>query len=228
VALSVVGRVLGTVPAGLRLEGHADIDALLAMAKARGVSAQGEMFSCHALAELGRDAYALDTAVVAVPPATTAAGRKQWAQWLRDGHLLLVPYDRDKDHRPCRVNGQQAHWFLVKGLAAPTAGPAPASSAADDAEPPAFAWQEVAGDDDGALAEAAAAAAPDDVYVVGLHGKSRHQAVWRLADLVASNAQLHEPSFEVLATPSEYVFQPGLHELRGWAVLVRRRRNPAV
>lgn len=227
-ALSIVARVLGTVPAELRLEGHAEIDTLLALAKARGVSAQGEMFSCHSLAELGRDAYALDTTVMAVPPVIAPDGRKQWAQWLRDGHLLLVPYDRDKDHRPCRVNGQQAHWFLVKGLAVPTSGQAPAPMAENDAEQPAFDWHEVTGDDDGALVEAAAAAAPDDVYVVGLHGKSRHQAVWRLADLVASNAQLHEPSPEVLAAPTEYVFKPGLHELRGWAVLVKRQQNTAV
>lgn len=36
--------------------------------------------------------------------------------FLRDGGTLLVPYDTDKNHSPCNLNGHKAHWAVISGL----------------------------------------------------------------------------------------------------------------
>lgn len=34
---------------------------------------------------------------------------------LKNHAMLLIPYDADRNHYPCRVNGSKAHWALACG-----------------------------------------------------------------------------------------------------------------
>lgn len=34
---------------------------------------------------------------------------------LKNHAMLLIPYDADRNHYPCKVNGHKAHWLLACG-----------------------------------------------------------------------------------------------------------------
>lgn len=36
-------------------------------------------------------------------------------QKLQEKCFLLVPYDADRNHQPCKLNGHKAHWVLIVG-----------------------------------------------------------------------------------------------------------------
>ena len=88
----------------------AEIEQLLAMARERSFSRQGEMFSAKDLATLAQDAYGIKATAVPIPD-----DPKALLCLLLKGHLILVAYDRDSDNTPCNEKGHKAHWAVIKG-----------------------------------------------------------------------------------------------------------------
>ncbi|GJQ76233.1 hypothetical protein Trydic_g1972 [Trypoxylus dichotomus] len=68
------------------------VEELLKVAKQRGYTSNGEMFSADNLCKLAND-FTTYTAFV-----------------------YNVPYDADKNHSPCLKNGHKAHWAAISGV----------------------------------------------------------------------------------------------------------------
>ena len=88
-----------------------ELDNLLCIARSNGYSHQGEMYSAENLGQLAREAYGLACQV-------TSYGFDNHhfvVSELLKGSAVLVPYDADKNHKPCLENGHKAHWALLTG-----------------------------------------------------------------------------------------------------------------
>jgi hypothetical protein len=85
---------------------------LLTVARSRGLSAEGEVFSARSLASLCSNFCCAPMAVVPLSLASLRAS-------LSKGLPVLVAYDRDHNtHLPCvGRGGASAHWALVRGWA---------------------------------------------------------------------------------------------------------------
>ena len=87
------------------------------LARERGFSKQGEMFSVDSMASLAEEL--LPEGKVS----TVEVGNLEESAWLvaalLDGSLMLVPYDCTPDHSPGLAGGQKAHWALVTGFLLP-------------------------------------------------------------------------------------------------------------
>lgn len=120
---------------------------LLQAAISRGYSSDGEIFDIHHLAQLATDVCGLGAAVLCDGPASAVAGTpaapedtqagdgrgspgrgvaggvsRMWCEavpaWLERGGLVVVAYDKDKDHHgPATRQGHGAHYALLAGFA---------------------------------------------------------------------------------------------------------------
>ncbi|KAM9989874.1 hypothetical protein ACTFIY_005928 [Dictyostelium cf. discoideum] len=95
------------------------IDELLMTAVLKGYSKEGEMFSSYHLSEIinllfnNLNFNYIKSNVVSFP--TTADILNQ----LSNGFPILVPYDADKNWRPCSNGGVKAHWAMIIGFIIP-------------------------------------------------------------------------------------------------------------
>lgn len=88
-----------------------ELDSLLSMARSKGFSLQGEMYSAENLAQLAKEFYGLECRVIS----DGFADHRYVISELLKGSALLVPYDADKNHKPCLEKGHKAHWALLTG-----------------------------------------------------------------------------------------------------------------
>ena len=88
-----------------------ELDNLLAMARSKGYSYQGEMYSTENLGQLAGEFYGLGCRVISYG----FEDRHFIISELLKGSAVLVPYDADKNHKPCLENGHKAHWALLTG-----------------------------------------------------------------------------------------------------------------
>ena len=93
------------------------VDDLLQKAIDRGFSRDGELFAIDQLAFLINESGSQLEANV------FPCGAKKLREVLHSGHLVVVPYDRDKNEQPCQRSGRSAHYGLVFGLADPLHSP---------------------------------------------------------------------------------------------------------
>lgn len=198
VALSMAAPLTGT-------EG-VTTEFLLDMAREKGYTLQGEMFSADAMCELAKS--------VLVPPYSAnvmhQAGSMDVLQRLLNDEILLVPYDADKNHSPCLRKGNKAHWVLVTGflLAVETGEQdsetfAQLEDYAEYYEPRMFhlklsALNEVIRDRLNKIS---------CVFVCGHQGKSKYAGTWPLKDLLESNNNLVEIGPE--RSGDEYIVPEG-------------------
>ena len=88
-----------------------DLDVLLTLARSRGFTCQGELYSAENIAQIAKESYKCNTNVVN----HGFADIKMVILELLRGSAVLVPYDADRNHAPCMDNGHKAHWALLTG-----------------------------------------------------------------------------------------------------------------
>lgn len=88
-----------------------ELDNLLIMARSKGFSLQGEMYSAENLAQLAKEFYRLECQVVH----DGFVDHLFVISELLKGSAVLVPYDADKNNKPCLEKGHKAHWALLTG-----------------------------------------------------------------------------------------------------------------
>lgn len=142
------------------------MDEIFLVAKKKGYTNHGEIFSAFWLADLAVSLWPSMVVTVEKTPPTA-----QMEQLIKENAFLLIPYDCDKNHEPTQRGGKNAHWCVVVGYLCPVK------------ELDVMVWNTT-------FAHACSSA----THVFCRHGKSRHVAVWNYAKLVESNRNLREPA----------------------------------
>ena len=161
-------RLGGSIEVRVRANAAAPSDAsVLRAAIEKGFSSDGEVFDIHDLAQLAADVCGLASDVVMLGEEAAAAAQARTfargvGEWLADGGLAIMAYDKDEaNHAPALRGGLNAHYLVIVGVAAP-------SAAQDDEEE------------------------PEPPRLVCLHGLSKRPLVLTAEELLASNRQLNE------------------------------------
>ncbi|XP_052024397.1 UPF0692 protein C19orf54 homolog isoform X3 [Apodemus sylvaticus] len=127
VALWMAGALLST-------PNRVSLERLVQVAKERGYTAQGEMFSVADMAKLAQETLGCQAELLC--GGLGGPNRDGVLQHLITGHPLLIPYDEDFNHEPCQKKGHKAHWAVSAGqeLALPAVGlqPSPGQQPAAD------------------------------------------------------------------------------------------------
>lgn len=164
---------------------------LLAAAKARRISNEGELFSNMFMAQLAADAIGARMAVVPLEARVvmrTVAAKVP----------VLVAYDRDPNtHRPGLFGGLRAHWGLVRGCA----WRPPTSSGGGEGDGCSFGSS---GGGGGGPDQA-----PFELVVLVTHAMSAHAFCCRFDELAASNAQLRAAKHGEDGRGSKWVIPSG-------------------
>ncbi|KAL9952406.1 hypothetical protein ACROYT_G039656 [Oculina patagonica] len=161
-----------------------ELENLLTMARSKGFSLQGEMYSAENLAQLAKEFFGLECQVIS----DGFADHPFVISELLKGSAVLVPYDADKNHKPCLEKGHKAHWALLTGFLCELDG-----NIID--------WTMFEQDMDVPMLFHASPSPsfmlphnckPQHIYFCAKHGKSNHTAVWSLDSLKSSNENLFE------------------------------------
>ncbi|VDM98381.1 unnamed protein product [Thelazia callipaeda] len=146
-----------------------NLDEILKIAKQKGYTKYGEMFSADWLADIVISLCpTLDVEVQNLPSAT------QMEHLIQESAYLLIPYDCDKNHEPSFFAGHSAHWCVVVGFFCPVSGMVTTT------------WNTMTDH-----------ICSKDTLVFCVHGKSRHLAVWNYSQLIASNLNIREATNRV-------------------------------
>lgn len=211
VALWMAGTLLSP-PLGVPLE------RLVQVAMERGYTAQGEMFS---VADMGRLAQeTLGCQAERLFDGLGGSNRDRVLQHLVAGHPVLIPYDEDFNHEPCRRQGHKAHWAVSAGVLlgvqqAPSLGYAEDPDLLGLFHPvPGLAHSPPALPEEGSLGA---------VYLLSKQGKSWHYHLWEYNQVRESNQQLTDFSPSRATDGREYVVPVGgvRAGLCGQALLLR-------
>ncbi|XP_004620840.2 actin maturation protease [Sorex araneus] len=197
VALWMAGALL-VPPSGVPLE------RLVQVARDRGFTAHGEMFSVADMGRLAQEVLGCRAELLCGglgPP-----NRDRILRHLLAGHPLLIPYDEDFNHEPCQRRGHKAHWAVSAGvlLGVPRV---PDFGYAEDPELPGLfvpvtgvAHQPPPLPEDGS---------PGLVYLLAKQGKSWHCLLWDYEHVRESNQQLTDFSPARAADGRTYVLPAG-------------------
>ncbi|VDO26069.1 unnamed protein product [Onchocerca flexuosa] len=147
-----------------------NIDEIFQLAKQKGYTNYGEMFSADWLADIATSLWPMLNIVVENVPSTA-----EMEQLIQENALLLMPYDCDKNHQPSNRRGHNAHWCLIIGFLCPVK------------ELETVTWNATI-----------AHTCSKVTHVFCIHGKSRHLAVWNYSQLIASNFNLREASNKLI------------------------------
>lgn len=90
-------------------------EAIVGVAKERGFTKQGEMFSVDNMAALAQEILGGGVEVT-VEEIEELLNNENMIKFLGTGDMFLVPYDCDFNHEPCLAEGEKAHWGLVTGF----------------------------------------------------------------------------------------------------------------
>ncbi|CAD0203735.1 unnamed protein product [Chrysodeixis includens] len=176
-SISQIGPTCGLVALSMLVNGAVNPNELLTIAKFKGYTNNGEMFSCKQMVKLAEDVFSLvdNMENVRCELQSGNLSSPETIKRLINGAVLLVPYDADANHSPCLRNGHTAHWALVCGVI-------------------------VTGDpvDEYDLGKV-------NVQVLCKHGKSKYLAVWNLYTLALSNKNLYEFSPKKCADGLVYI-----------------------
>ncbi|XP_048450495.1 UPF0692 protein C19orf54 homolog, partial [Rhincodon typus] len=80
-------------------------------AKARGYTAQGEMFSGANMVKLAEEVFQCHADLL--NNGLMGTNKARIMQHLFAGYPVLVPYDEDFNHEPCLRKGHKAHWAVI-------------------------------------------------------------------------------------------------------------------
>jgi len=152
----------------------ASVEELMQTAKDEKYTSFGEMFSCDNLASLTRSYLpsSFQVRVQSFLDLDEESSEKMIRDHFSFGGLILAPYDKDVDFRPCMKRGATAHWALLFGMA--TVEESEGEEKRNQMLP------------------------SRRVFVAARHGKSRRIAMWDWSDLLKSNEQLEEYDLDKL------------------------------
>ncbi|XP_023669481.2 actin maturation protease isoform X2 [Paramormyrops kingsleyae] len=183
----------------------------------QGYTAQGEIFSAHHMALLAEEVIGCWAERL-----TGGMGGANFCHILKhlaDGQPILIPYDEDFNHEPCRRSGHRAHWAVASGvLLGLTHG---SLNSEDFCADPALPWL---------LLPRHGCSGPtagvQDAFIFAKQGKSLRYQLWSLELLTQSNAQLKEMDPQRAADGSVYIVpQGGVGQgLAGQVVLLHANR----
>ncbi|XP_049643156.1 UPF0692 protein C19orf54 homolog isoform X2 [Suncus etruscus] len=197
VALWMAGALL-VPPSGVPLE------RLVQVARERGFTAQGEMFSVADMGKLAQEVLGCSAELLRGglgPP-----NRDRVLQHLLAGHPLLIPYDEDFNHEPCQRQGHKAHWAVSAGvlLGVPRV---PDLGYTEDPDLPGL-FLPTPGTDP-PLPPLPEDEGPGLVYLLAKQGKSWHYHLWDYEHVRDSNQQLTDFSPARAADGRMYVVPAG-------------------
>lgn len=201
VALSMAAELLfGSCPQS------ACADNLLDVAIQHSLSKKGELLSVTGMLSLVKPVLPMaDGSIISATELTPAV----LLSHVISQKALLVPYDCDKDHAPCLANGHRAHWCLVVGAAVHIKKDLIDQKFLSICKKDRVLHnlyhlpEHTSEGDPDSLLHVSEAACGGDVYVFARHGKSRHLGLWRLDELLQSNANLME--LDPSKSPDQYV-----------------------
>ena len=96
---------------------HQSVSPVFQLARERGFSNLGEIFSVDSMASLAEEL--LPECKVSIVESSKLEETVWLVDALLDGSLMLLPYDCKPDHSPGLAGGQKAHWALVTGFLLP-------------------------------------------------------------------------------------------------------------
>ncbi|XP_039366185.1 UPF0692 protein C19orf54 homolog isoform X2 [Mauremys reevesii] len=97
----------------LSLSQDVSLERIVQVALERGYTAQGEMFSAADMARLAEELFQCRAELLS--GGLEGENRGKILRHLTAGCPLLLPYDEDSNHEPCRRRGYKAHWAVVSG-----------------------------------------------------------------------------------------------------------------
>lgn len=205
------------------------------MARSKGYSGFGEMFSAFEMATLAEEYYG--------PLLTAETWDAPWdhsliqalLKTLLNGGMSLVPYDVDKNHEPCLAGGKKAHWAAIKGFIIPittptqlqtmdqlsTTGASVKKLPIVEGGSPIF-WIEPSKSIDATSLQNVLSEdlSTSRVRLITQQSKSKHQAIWSFESLQKSNHNLAQFD-EERVTSSEFKVPDVLDNLRGKMVFLQ-------
>jgi len=167
------------------------VEEMLEAARTKRFTSFGEMFSCENMAILARSYLpTADIRVQNVRQESNVDNDDAILRHFRDGGVVLAPYDKDADFRPCFKRGGSAHWALLLGMVAVTYGDEAVMEEEEVVEKEVRKKNvEVAGEQKLCARR---------LFVLAAHGKSKRIALWNWADLKKSNEQLKDYDWDKL------------------------------
>ncbi|XP_001371587.3 actin maturation protease isoform X1 [Monodelphis domestica] len=166
----------------LALPQEVPLEKIVAVALERGYTAQGEMFSAANMARLAEEVFGCQVELLS--GGLGEPNQSHVFQHLISGCPLLVPYDEDYNHEPCKKKGHKAHWAVGTGLLLGVPSPTLSSSYKEDSELKGLFYP--ASDKPPLLPEDP----PEATYLLSKQGKSWHYQLWDYEQLRESNLQL--------------------------------------
>ncbi|KAM9112944.1 actin maturation protease isoform 1-T2 [Pangshura tecta] len=165
----------------LSLSQDVSLERIMQVALERGYTAQGEMFSAADMARLAEELFQCQAELLS--GGLEGENRGKILRHLTTGCPLLLPYDEDSNHEPCRRRGYKAHWAVVSGLLLGLRTGTLSPACRED------------GEISGLFRPGPACPppAPHDVleiYLLSKQGKSWRPQLWRYRQAHESNAQL--------------------------------------
>ncbi|CAM4700256.1 unnamed protein product [Caretta caretta] len=165
----------------LSLSQDVSLERIMQVALERGYTAQGEMFSAADMAQLAEEVFQCQTELLS--GGLEGENRGRILRHLTAGCPLLLPYDEDSNHEPCRRRGYKAHWAVVSGLLLGLRDGALSPACQEDEQIPGLFRP----------GPACPPPAPEDVletYLLSKQGKSWRPQLWNYRQAHESNAQL--------------------------------------
>lgn len=165
----------------LKLEDVVPLDTIVHIARERGYTAQGEMFSADSMAALAREVYHCGAELLS--DGMAGLNQSKILHHLIAGHPVLVPYDEDCNHEPCARGGHRAHWAVLSGVVLGFPCGSTSKGFYEDPDMPGLfhpcpnspcpPYQEV-----------------EEVFLLAKQGKSQRSQLWSYKQVCESNLQL--------------------------------------
>ncbi|KAF4071975.1 hypothetical protein AMELA_G00268990 [Ameiurus melas] len=190
------------------------LENIMQMAVNKGYTAQGEMFSACDMALLAEGVCGFR--VQRLSGGMIGDNAALILKHLTDGQPILIPYDEDFNHEPCRRGGHKAHWAVASGvLLGLEQGSVTSEQLPTNTTLPWLHLSQVSAPPDWLTN-------PVEVYILAKQGKSLRYQLWKLETVAQSNAQLREMDPQRAGDGSYYVLPPGGVEegLAGQVVLL--------
>lgn len=187
------------------------------VAMANGYTKQGEVLSADHLLSIAQKGLCCSGHI------SSGLSLSMILQCLTNSEAILVPYDCDKDHTPCLLQGHNAHWCVIVGVAVTVSrGYSHVDTIIQTSSRyPENVWYYSLNTCDISVLQGASDFV-DNVMVFARHGKSRHMGLWSLAKVVASNNNLEQ--LDPHRDPVHYVLpEGGLRESLAGKVVVLTR-----
>ena len=197
---------------------HQSVSKVFQLARERGFSNLGEIFSVDSMASLAEEL--LPECKVSIVESSKLEETVWLVDALLDGSLMLVPYDCTPDHSPGLAGGQKAHWALVTGFLLPCSNTTRLPSSTSTPLPGCPNFYELSN----TATLPSQAVNSQDVMVVARQSKSVMLGLWSARHLALSCRNLRQAASKRL--DGSYVLPEGgsLQKLCGRIVILSKNR----